>query len=302
MCDNDPICRRHARLEREIAIIGVHHDVVGDDVLHGLRRLPHLGDRSFESPVGEGIDGEIGFVSNLNAADVAFAHIGVDLHFAEVSCDQKQSGGLEAGRYGLANGDIARDHGAVHRRDDGGVAEIDLRRLELGLALLDARLVNADLRARLVEQTLRAVEGVLRHRVGGGEAGVTLIGQLRIAEGGLVFFELRLGLIEIGFALVDHRLVGARIDLRTNLALLDQCIVVAGDVLHDAGYVGADDDGEHWIDRAGGGHRAGDVATGDGGSGVTYAATGADEPPSGGHRGEQRQRQQPGDQPAPARA
>ena len=51
-------------------------------------------------------------------------------------------------------GDVARHDGAVHRRNDVGVVEIDLRGGELRLALLDRGLVDADLRLRLVEAFL----------------------------------------------------------------------------------------------------------------------------------------------------
>ena len=65
------------------------------------------------------------------------------------------------------------------------------------------------------------------------------------------FSSLRLGDVEIGLVLVDHRLIRARIDLGADLALLHLRVVVAVQLLDHAGDIGADDDGEHRIDRAG---------------------------------------------------
>ena len=44
--------------------------------------------------------------------------------------------------HGLADGDVAGDHRAVHRRDDPGVAEVDLGAVQGGLALADGGLVE----------------------------------------------------------------------------------------------------------------------------------------------------------------
>ena len=101
-----------------------------------------------ETCAGKSVDGEGGLVTFLDAADVAFADIGVDLHLGEIGGDQKQRRRLKAGRDGLTLRHIARHDGAVDRRNDVGIVEIDLRRIELGLALIDRRLVEVDLGLR----------------------------------------------------------------------------------------------------------------------------------------------------------
>ena len=112
---DDAVGCGHAGLERQIGIVDADHHVIGHHVLHGLRRLPHLHDGSFEGALREGIDGEDGLVAVRDAADVAFAHIGVDLHLGEVGGDEKKRRGLKAGRHRLPHGHVARHHRAVHR-------------------------------------------------------------------------------------------------------------------------------------------------------------------------------------------
>ena len=140
---DDPDRRRHARLQHQVGIGDADHDVVGDDVLHRLRRLADLAHLALERAIGKGFDREGRRVVLLDAADVAFADIGIDLHLGEIGGDQEQGRRLEARRDRLAHGDVARHHGAVHRRNDIGVVQIDLRGVERGLVLLDRRLVEA---------------------------------------------------------------------------------------------------------------------------------------------------------------
>src|SRR4029079_9228497 len=130
----------------------------------------------------ERIDGEGRAVAGLDAADVALADIGVDLHLREVGRDQEQRRRLEARRHGLTDGDVARDDGAVHRRYDVGIAEIDLGRLELRLTLLDGRSIDADLRPRLVERVPGNIERVLGDGIGLCKPRVTVVVDLRVIE------------------------------------------------------------------------------------------------------------------------
>ena len=134
LIDDDARCGGHARHQREVGIVDADHDIEGHDVLDGLRRLADLTNRAFEDALREGVDRKGCLVSLLDAADVAFADIGVDLHLGEVGGDQKQRRRLEACGDRLTHGDIARHHRAVDRRNDVRIVEIDLRRVECGLA------------------------------------------------------------------------------------------------------------------------------------------------------------------------
>ena len=220
--------------------------------------MPHLDDTPLEQAVGIGLDGKARRVVFLDAADVALADIGVDFHLGEIAGDQEQCRCLETRRDRLPNRHVARDHGAVHRRNDVGVAEVYLCGREFGLALLDCRLVDHDLRLRLVVDALRLVGDVEGNRF--------LLRQQRHASGidlcvlevCLVFFELRLGDRQDRLVLVDHRLIGTGIDLGADLPFRDPGIVVARELLDDAGHVTADDDRQHRVDRPGRGDGAGD--------------------------------------------
>ena len=144
LIDDDLRRGGHARHQRQIAVVDADHGIIGDDVLHRLRRLADLGHGSLEDPLRVGIDGEGGLVAFLHAADVALADIGVDLHLLEVGGDQEQRRRLQAGRDGLALRHVAGDDRAVDRRDDIGVAEIELGAFDETLVELDGPFVLMD--------------------------------------------------------------------------------------------------------------------------------------------------------------
>ena len=108
------------------------------------------------------VDGELRDLADAHRADVRFADAGVDLHLRQVLRDQEQRRCLKARGHGLADVDVARDHGAVDRRDDVGIAEVDLGRVERRLLLVDIGPVELDLRRRLVGGAAGAIERVLR--------------------------------------------------------------------------------------------------------------------------------------------
>ena len=110
----------------------------------------------------ESVDGERGLVSELDAADVALAHVGIDLHPGEVGGDEKQRRRLEARRDGLPHRDVAGNDGAVDRGHDVGVFEVDLRGIENRLAQLDRGFIEGDLCLGLIVDALRIVVRVLR--------------------------------------------------------------------------------------------------------------------------------------------
>jgi hypothetical protein len=96
LIDNDRGGRGHARHQRQIAVIDADHDVVGDDVLHCLRRLTPLNHGALEYPLWKSIDGKSGGVAFLDPAHVGFAGIRIHLHLFEVCGDEKQRRRLEA--------------------------------------------------------------------------------------------------------------------------------------------------------------------------------------------------------------
>ncbi len=161
----------------------------------------------------------------------------------------------------------------------------------------DVGLVDADLRTCLIEQVLGVVDGILGNRIGLSQPCHAVVSELGIVEAHLGLFDLRLGRCEIGSVLVDDRLIRTRIDFRADLVLLNNRIVVALEALNDAGHISADDDREHRIDGAGGGHRARHRPARDRRGSITDGSFGGGEPPSDADGGEHRERRQPGDQP-----
>ena len=73
------------------------------------------------------------------------------------------------------------------------------------------------------------------------QLGISLVIDLRVGQAGLVLVELCPGNGEVRLILIDHRLIGARIDLCTDLTLFDLGVVIAEQLLNDARDVGADD-------------------------------------------------------------
>ena len=255
--DDDLGGRGHAGFQRQILVVHAGHHIIGHHILHGLRRLAYLDDRAGENPPGKGIDGEVRRAALLDDTDIALADIGIDLHLGEVRRDQKQRRGLEGGGDGLAHGDIARHHRAIDRGNNVGIAEIDLGGVEQGLTQFDGGLIKRNLGDRLIIGTFGVVGEVLRGEAAGGEAGVAGWVGLGIDQDGLVLRQLRLGDIKIGLVLIDHRLIGTRVDLGANLALLHRGVVVAGNLLDHPGNIRTDNDRQHWINRAGRGNGAG---------------------------------------------
>ena len=132
------------------------HGVVGHHILDGDWRVADLGDFTGELAARESVHGEFYILAFRNAADIGLGDAGVDLHFGEVVGDDEQSGGVEAGRHGLAEeGDApGAERGAARRggvdgmclgipakilsvEGDSAVVEVGGVRREISLMLVD---------------------------------------------------------------------------------------------------------------------------------------------------------------------
>ena len=206
------------------------------------------------------VDGELRALADAHRADVRFADARVDLHPRQVLRDQEQGRCLKARGHGLADVDVARDHGAVDRRDDVGEAEVDLGRVERRFLLADIGAVELNLRHRLVGCAARAIERVLGHDVLFSQRLIALVSDPGVIKTRLIFLQLRMRVGETRARLFDRDLVRPRVDLGADLAFFDLGVEVAIELHDRSGDVGADLHGHDWIDRAGCGYRADQVA------------------------------------------
>ena len=142
----------------------------------------------------------------------------------------------------LALADIARQHGAVRRRHDVGIAEIKLGAVDQCLIELHGAFVTAD-DQRLIRH-LPPHQGICRQL------------PAQTCQIGAILFQDRLIAQKLAAILVEHRLIRPRIDLGADLSRFDFAIVVASEILHGAGNARADDNGLRRIDGARRRHRA----------------------------------------------
>ena len=211
---------------------------------------------------------------------------------------RNQRGCLETRRDGLSHGYVARNDRAIDRRDDVGVVEIDLCRVEHRLALLDRGFVEGDLRQRLIVRALGNVEGILRHGVCLNQSREPSQVDLGIGQRCLVLLQLRFRDGEIRLRLIDDALIRARIDLGARLSAFDLRIVIAGQFLNHAGYIGSDDDRQLGVDRAGGADAAGDRADRHGRRHIANCRAAANGPPDADDCGDKQDRRDRADSPA----
>ena len=88
--DHDFDCRRHAGFDQKIRIGRGDDDIIGYDVLDGLRRWANLRHLTGEETVREGTDRERGLVAEIDLADVVLSDIGVDMKDGEICCDEEE--------------------------------------------------------------------------------------------------------------------------------------------------------------------------------------------------------------------
>jgi len=270
LIDDDARSRSHAGLEQVFLVGNADHDVIRDDVLHGLRGLTELQYFAGEGAIWIGLDDEGRLVSLAQAPDIAFADIGIDFHLREVGGDQEKRRRLEARRHRLADRDVSGYDGPVDGRDDVGIAEVHQRRFEYRFVLLDDGLVNLDLSERLVISALGAVDRVLRDDASLHQPSVALIGNPVVGEIRLVLEQLRFGICAVGRVLIDDCLVRTRIDFGTKLADANPGIEITILISNDTRHIAADGDGQHRVHRTSRGHRARDDAARNRGGDVTY--------------------------------
>src|SRR5439155_19620151 len=96
LCLDDARGCRHSRLERAIAIVHRHNDVIGDDVLYGVRRLTHLPHGAVKLPTRKSLYSKRRGITDLDVPNIGFAHVRVYLHLGQVGGDEKQDWRLKA--------------------------------------------------------------------------------------------------------------------------------------------------------------------------------------------------------------
>ena len=128
-----------------------------------------------------------------------------------------------------------------------------------GLRLGDGRLLGRQLRLRRVDGDLRGVELALRQQATGGQLLGSRVLLFRVRELhaypvqiALRLREVRARLVQIGVCLLKLRLEQRRVEPRDDLALLDNRVEVRPEPLNIAGYLTADLNGRHRLQRTGG--------------------------------------------------
>ena len=109
----------------------------------GLRRT--CSTRARELALRVGVDVEAHLLALAHAAHVGLVDRGVDPHPGQVVGDQEQHRRLERGGHGLAHVHVARDHDAVDRGRDDGVAQVHLGLVQVRLRLALRGLVGLEL-------------------------------------------------------------------------------------------------------------------------------------------------------------
>ena len=241
---------RHPGLELELIVGDVDDCVVGDHVLHHLRRIADVADRAAKRFAGIGIDGEGHAHARLEPADVGLGHVGVHFHLSQVLRDGEDHRRLQRRRHGLPHVHRARDHHAIGGRDDVGVAQVGARLVELRQRLgeLAPGLFHRGAAERAVATALsRSVSEISRCCEDfGGAPGLAL----GIFGGHLQARDIGARRRHIGLGLRHRGLEQRRIDLGDPLALLHLGIEIGVQLLDAAGNLAADIDGDHRLQAA----------------------------------------------------
>jgi hypothetical protein len=210
--DNDRDICRHTGLEFQIRIVHPDHRVVGDNVLNRERRIAHLNHGAMEGAIRECVNCKIDVLMFLDATDVGFGYIGVDLHFGEIIGDNEEDRRVEARRDGLSHVHAARNDHAIHGRINRAVRQIHLGLLNRSLLDLDGRLGLMEVGHRLVVVGMRDEFAFVQFLGAHGVDFRQFQGRLRVGE-------VPLGLVQVGD-------ICRRVDLRDQLAIRHRRIVV----------------------------------------------------------------------------
>src|SRR5579862_7988201 len=230
-------------------------------LLHAHRRnLRHL---AFEGFVFERLHLDAGALSQIHLADIALVDLALYVDFAGIAQRHDECGGRsqhEDRTHRVAHLDVAREHDAIDRRNDVGIAELFFELSEIGLifyylrlGLCDLRLQHGDLRLRdilLVQRHLVILLGVVE----GGSGNNAVLGHAdravvcALENGYIRTFRVDLGALEVGLRTLQIRLgsfkCGPRlrdlcfnfnlVELGQELSFLDVISVVHQELLDDA--------------------------------------------------------------------
>ena len=205
-------------------------------------------------------------LSELDVRDVGLVDFDLRLDHRHVGDLQQDRAGVvhRADHRRLALLDVPARDDAVDRRLDADLAEIGLGVLERRLLLLRAQLQRAEvllLRGEVGlahrQVGLRLFERFLRRQPALGEVLLAAVGVLgllerraRALEREPHLLELRSRRAERGFAALDSRAQVARVDLQQELSLLDAVAFVDRQLGHASARVGADVDEPFRLDLA----------------------------------------------------
>ncbi len=214
-------------------------------------------------PARIGVDGEGRPLALADLADIGLVDADLELHRGKILGDGEQHRRLERGGDGLAGIDLAREHHAGHRRIDGRLGKIGLRRGQLRAGLADLRLRRAHAGDRALVLGARRIElGPRRHPAVGQAEHLLLPGEVGagLRRRGLGGGDLRLRGGEPGLGLDDRVLQPRRVEPGERLALRDAVIIVDEHLGDEAGLLGADLDLVGRLQIAGRGDGDGEAA------------------------------------------
>ena len=271
LLEEDLGVRGHVGFEFAAWIVDGDADFEGGDVIFFDAEWGDFCDLALESFVFEGFDFDAGCLSEIDLADVGLVDFALHVNLSGVADGHDESGGRaedEDGADGVTDLNVAGEDGAVHRRRDGGVAELLLKLFEggfvlgyLGFGLAKLRGVDGDLgngfvaRIEIGEVLLL---GVIKRLLGDdsllGHLEVPLVGVLIHGKVGgfcvdLVVFDGSCGGAGIGLGCCELRLLSSYliedlllVELGENLTLLNLGVDVGVEAGDDAGGFGFDFD------------------------------------------------------------
>ena len=250
MRHHDGDVRRHARLQPEVLIIDIDHDVIGHHILHIDRGKTDLTDRAGKLMAGISIDGKGRLFPFGDPADIRFANVRIDLHLRQIERDQEKVRCGETGGNRLTDLHGSRHDDPVHRRPDDGVLQVQLCGIQRRLCLFHLRPCHVDLGLGRLKIRRRHIHVVLRH--------VLLRHQrLHPIQLALALRQIGFGPRDIGFRhfkiagrLIAAGFEGLWVDQSHDVAGLDHRIEVGMEALDHAGHLGPDLNRHDRIDRA----------------------------------------------------